>query len=310
MGSDLKAKIKVIQDAFSTWLELNPQDQESALETLRTEAFRLAFQKYKSEPEILEKNVLEVENAFCQLSQVKRVLSGNSSRAQIPCPELLADAKLKFKDKRYAEALASCERAIHTGIETEEAHLLCATAALYAKDLPRADRYANLVLKNNMSNPHALVVKALCIKADDPIKALEYLDRAQRLRPDSKVIQGYREGVLQLLGSEKSTNKTDPFGFKRKWIRAPLVRDLYVNDVTNSILLPCRTVSLSAGGCYIPGKTLPKEFRFSLSLKQFGKIHGFGEVAYNGKDGAGIRFRNLSTQEQMLIDQEVKSLIK
>lgn len=308
MSTSGNNKAEKIKEFFECFLSLNAEEAEESMTFMRTEAFRRAFQKFRAKPDELERRVHEVESAFTQLSQVKRILSEPVAAPETGPMQILDRARKQFKEKKFLEAVSSCEEAISLGMMTEEAYLLCGSSALYAKDHNRADYWASLVLKLNAGNPHALVLKAMTIKGRDATQALAYLEQALRLRPDSSVIKSYRDQVLLLLKKPQAVHRTDPFGFKRKWLRAKLSRAIQINDFATSVIYPFKTVSLSAGGCLIAGTDLPEQFQFTLDLQNAGKIWGRGQRAYDvDKRYTGIRFLDLNRADESRIDHEVKS---
>jgi len=298
-----------IKEAFDWFVKLDSSEMESALITVKNEAYLKIVQKYKGTPNELENKVFEVDRAFTQLSQVKRILE-DRTQGDDKAHDLVNFAKQQFRAKQYRHSLESLEKAIALGLQTEEVFLLCGTSALYSKQVSRAEQYANAVLKINLMNPHALVLKALCIREKEPSKALEFLEGALKLRPDSEIIKKYREQVLSLLKRDSKILEKDPIVMKRRWKRAKLECELQVNDFATSVIYPFKTLSLSAGGCLVEGCNLPSQFQFTLELKKLGKVWGTGEIAYVQENRfTGIRFLGLDTSDAYKIDQEVSALI-
>jgi tetratricopeptide (TPR) repeat protein len=277
---------------------------ESTLTLLKAEAFRHAFHRFKSSPKVLEKSIVEVENAFSQLSQIKRILTIGAESNE-PHKDLLSLARQQFKDKRFKDAMETSKLLIQEGGHSEEALLLCGTSALYSGDLENAGKYADEVLRRDSHNPNGLVLKALSLKEIAPLEALELLDRAAKIRPNSPVIKEYRARILLVLDQNPKQNPKATFA--RKWLRARLHRDLKVTYLGSPSEI-YETLSLSAGGCLVAANDLPRQFPFALELKDFGRIRGIGEVSYIQGKNTGIRFVDLNSRDQSKIDSEVKHL--
>lgn len=217
--------------------------------------------------------------------------------------EWLAKAKEFSKKKEFEEALAAYERALFLGARQGEHYLSAAACALRINNLSKVDELAEKALKKNTQDVRALTLKAIVhLDRKRPRLALEMLEAAKKIEPNSKAVSIYIEKA-----KAQAKEEDNKIPFTRKCRRAPVEAHLnYINHFTGTPV-SIKVLSLSAGGCLVDSSNLPLDFKFALSIHgEEDPINGWARKLYVQDDKVGIAFANMDQQHLKKIDTKVR----
>ncbi len=304
-----------------------------APEAVWKKAIHRLYEKWffgKGQTETKGENPLSTQNlerAFCQLTEIREALrpklsepikshSGEtSSQAAAKPDELFQMGRDLFAKKNYKvaysifDSLLKVPETIQSKSRFIEVLLCAASSALFCQQYARGMELANSILVLSPDHPQAYVIRALLFREKGEWRsALENIEKANQLKPQSEAIEKYRTQILKEIASTPSSELMGVL--RRKWIRGPATGLMLVNDHMTSGYLTFKLKSLSAGGCLVEGAdALPSSFQFSLCIDgDPERIWGEGSKLYDvqGKQ-IGIAFRDISKRNQLKIDRFIRT---
>jgi len=309
-GIRFRSNTDLIREGLLLFFRASDHEVGNVFTQLKKDIYRRVFQKFFKSPEGIQPKIKEVNEAFIQLSKVKKILEIHGDFSNIGETQF-NEGKKHFRNKDYEKALVCFEEAVIEAEGKIEVFICAGTAALYSHKYEKANFYADKVLASNSNDVQGLVLKAMILREFHRLKeALQLLERAHQLKPNSPIIEKYlqraRDDVKAKASLISSAAKDLQYAFKRKWRRARLEREIQINDVADSSSKSLKTASLSAGGCLVEGADLPEEFHFTLALNAKKQVWGVGKKIYDIQNKmTGIRFQRLSAEDEHLINLEV-----
>src|SRR5690606_35149666 len=108
-------KLKNLKKALETFFEGKEYEVEEALYLVRRQVHSVLIKSFSDSPEELTRYLSSVDDAFKQLSKIKRIMQKVSSEAKGRSKRWIEEGKKQMTAKDYSGAFENFEKALEVG---------------------------------------------------------------------------------------------------------------------------------------------------------------------------------------------------